>query len=383
MLGGLWRASAAAHGSCNAVSQSAAGGGGGSADRPMRRPCARARAAERSTQRAASLQLRDGWIAPIDRWTGGDGTGPRWHGTGPRWHGTGPRWHGTGPRWLDRAHRSMDRWGCVRSLTSCSSSCKSCWSRRSLRRPMWTPAQHRPPPRPRPTPLPAARIRACARAPRAVRRTGGPSPGPMWRGRVLDRCGGAESWTDVEGPSPGPMWGRPLLACVRAPRPVPPGIKEPTGLAGRPHGTAAHSTALALGAAATAWPPPHVGLSPTDAASGAGLRNRQRRGRRTGPYGIRLRIGAGQAVFSPATSALRLGPPPRDLHRDWARPCHICTGTGRTAATSASGLGPTCARRSSPAHSPCSSFDSWHASSSSRSSWSSCTRMALATQLHC
>jgi hypothetical protein len=29
--------------------------------------------------------------------------------------------------------------------------------------------------------------------------------------------------------------------------------------------------------------------------------------------------------------------PPR-LHRDWAHPCHICTGTGRTAATSAPGL---------------------------------------------
>jgi hypothetical protein len=78
---------------------------------------------------------------------------------------------------------------------------------------MWTSAQHRPPPRPRPTPLPAARIRACARVPRAGELGGrvldrcggaesrtdveGPSPGPMWRGRVLDRCGGAESWTDA------------------------------------------------------------------------------------------------------------------------------------------------------------------------------------------
>ena len=34
------------------------------------------------------------------------------------------------------------------------------------------------------------------------------------------------------------------------------------------------------------------------------------------------------------------GPPPPHLHRDWARPRHICTGTGPAPATSAPGLGP-------------------------------------------
>ncbi len=33
------------------------------------------------------------------------------------------------------------------------------------------------------------------------------------------------------------------------------------------------------------------------------------------------------------------GSPLPHLHRDWARPCHICTGTGLTPATSAPGLG--------------------------------------------
>ena len=40
-----------------------------------------------------------------------------------------------------------------------------------------------------------------------------------------------------------------------------------------------------------------------------------------------------------ATSAPGLGSPLPHLHRDWARPCHICTGTGLTAATSSPGLG--------------------------------------------
>jgi hypothetical protein len=34
------------------------------------------------------------------------------------------------------------------------------------------------------------------------------------------------------------------------------------------------------------------------------------------------------------------GPPLPHLHRDWAHRCHICTGTGLSAATSAPGLGP-------------------------------------------
>ena len=39
------------------------------------------------------------------------------------------------------------------------------------------------------------------------------------------------------------------------------------------------------------------------------------------------------------TSAPGLGSPLPHLHRDWARPCHICTGTGLASATSAWGLG--------------------------------------------
>ena len=39
--------------------------------------------------------------------------------------------------------------------------------------------------------------------------------------------------------------------------------------------------------------------------------------------------------LTPATSALGLGPPLPHLQRDWARRCHICTGTGLAAATSA------------------------------------------------
>ena len=35
-----------------------------------------------------------------------------------------------------------------------------------------------------------------------------------------------------------------------------------------------------------------------------------------------------------------VGSPLPHLHRDWARPCHICTGTEPTPATSAPGLGP-------------------------------------------
>ena len=33
--------------------------------------------------------------------------------------------------------------------------------------------------------------------------------------------------------------------------------------------------------------------------------------------------------LSPATSAPGLGSPPPHLHQDWARPCHLCTRTGR------------------------------------------------------
>jgi hypothetical protein len=35
---------------------------------------------------------------------------------------------------------------------------------------------------------------------------------------------------------------------------------------------------------------------------------------------------------------MELGSPLPHLHRDWAHPCHICAGTGLTAATSAPGL---------------------------------------------
>ncbi len=40
-----------------------------------------------------------------------------------------------------------------------------------------------------------------------------------------------------------------------------------------------------------------------------------------------------------ATSAPGLGSPLPHLHRDWAHPCHICTGTRLAPATSAPGLG--------------------------------------------
>ena len=40
------------------------------------------------------------------------------------------------------------------------------------------------------------------------------------------------------------------------------------------------------------------------------------------------------------TSASGLGPPLPHLRRDWARPCHICAGTGRTPVTSFAHSGP-------------------------------------------
>ena len=46
-----------------------------------------------------------------------------------------------------------------------------------------------------------------------------------------------------------------------------------------------------------------------------------------------------QPGAAPATSASGLGSPLPHLHRDWAHPCHICTGTGLAPATSAPGLG--------------------------------------------
>jgi hypothetical protein len=42
--------------------------------------------------------------------------------------------------------------------------------------------------------------------------------------------------------------------------------------------------------------------------------------------------------FAAATSAPGLGSPQPLMHRDWAHPCHICTGTGLTSATCAPGL---------------------------------------------
>jgi hypothetical protein len=37
--------------------------------------------------------------------------------------------------------------------------------------------------------------------------------------------------------------------------------------------------------------------------------------------------------LTPATSAPGLSSPLPHLHRDWARPCHICAGTGLAPAT--------------------------------------------------
>ena len=45
------------------------------------------------------------------------------------------------------------------------------------------------------------------------------------------------------------------------------------------------------------------------------------------------------AALATATSAPGLGSPLPHLHRNWAHPCHICTGTRLAAATSALGLG--------------------------------------------
>ena len=47
-------------------------------------------------------------------------------------------------------------------------------------------------------------------------------------------------------------------------------------------------------------------------------------------------------VLIGCTSAPRLGAPLPHLHQDWAHPCHICIGTGRTPATSAPGLAHAC-----------------------------------------
>ena len=47
------------------------------------------------------------------------------------------------------------------------------------------------------------------------------------------------------------------------------------------------------------------------------------------------------AAEHPPTSAPGLGSPLPHLYRDWARPCHICTGTGLAPATSAPGPGST------------------------------------------
>ena len=41
----------------------------------------------------------------------------------------------------------------------------------------------------------------------------------------------------------------------------------------------------------------------------------------------------------PATASPGLRSPPPHMHRDWAQRCHVCTGTGFAAATSALGLG--------------------------------------------
>ena len=42
--------------------------------------------------------------------------------------------------------------------------------------------------------------------------------------------------------------------------------------------------------------------------------------------------------FAAATSAPGLGSPQPLMHRDWAHPCHICTGAGLAPTTSAPGL---------------------------------------------
>jgi hypothetical protein len=54
---------------------------------------------------------------------------------------------------------------------------------------------------------------------------------------------------------------------------------------------------------------------------------------------VSVRQGAGAPCCALPHLAPGLGSPLPHLHRDWAHPCHICTGTGLTPATSAPALG--------------------------------------------
>jgi hypothetical protein len=84
-----------------------------------------------------------------------------------------------------------------------------------------------------------------------------------------------------------------------------------------------------------------------DWATAAHRRPAGRHARRKLIEGVYSR-GLGSDRLAPATSAPGLGPPLPHLHRDWARPGHIYTGTRPAPATSALGLGLTPSTSASP-----------------------------------
>jgi hypothetical protein len=64
--------------------------------------------------------------------------------------------------------------------------------------------------------------------------------------------------------------------------------------------------------------------------------HRRRASASTSAPGLRPHLHRGSPTSAPVHICAGTG---AHLHRDWAHRCHICTGTGRTAATSAPGLG--------------------------------------------
>jgi hypothetical protein len=85
------------------------------------------------------------------------------------------------------------------------------------------------------------------------------------------------------------------------------------------------------------------GASSHDIPRGMVCRRSRPSGRSRTPPSASRRLQRGRPRYPPtptATSASRLGSPLPHLHRDWARPCHICIETELAPATSAPGLGP-------------------------------------------
>jgi hypothetical protein len=87
---------------------------------------------------------------------------------------------------------------------------------------------------------------------------------------------------------------------------------------------------------------PGVRCPPGRQRSTCRLTVRQVSGNATGqPDSSAASVGGQVCALTPGlpASAPGLGSPLPHLHRDWARPCHICAGTGLAPATSAPGLG--------------------------------------------